>query len=306
MRFTHRGATTRKCSNPQITARMALRTAGGRFFYFQRNVLKVSIQTLGFVRFKTSCPVEVSRLDHLVLTVKSVPDTINFYTSLSHITCSLCVFKGDRKALGFGQQKFNLHQLGQEFEPKAKHPTSGSADLCLITKTPLATVASHLKVCGVEIEEGPVERSGAALIGQRVTPVTVESVTASLQNFSLNKCNLDLPIHAVEISRVVMGMLHANMTQQSEEVWADQSSRSEGLHGHFAIQEGAASVELEGVACLMLRFGEWPVDDVLDLRWGDSARAQPHEKLMDRGGSICYPVHPQMGREALEAHVLLL
>lgn len=37
-------------------------------------------------------------------------------------------FKGNRKALGFGQQKFNLHQLGQEFEPKAKHPTSGSAD----------------------------------------------------------------------------------------------------------------------------------------------------------------------------------
>lgn len=54
--------------------------------------------------------------------------------------------KGDRKALGFGKQKFNLHQLGQEFEPKAKHPTSGSADLCLITKTPLATVAAHLKV----------------------------------------------------------------------------------------------------------------------------------------------------------------
>lgn len=61
-------------------------------------------------------------------------------------TYHLCIFKGNRKALGFGQQKFNLHQLGQEFEPKAKHPTSGSVDLCLITKTPLATVAAHLKV----------------------------------------------------------------------------------------------------------------------------------------------------------------
>lgn len=59
----------------------------------------------------------------------------------------LCLFQGGRKALGFGQQKFNLHQLGQEFEPKAKHPTSGSADLCLITRTPLAQVAAHLKVC---------------------------------------------------------------------------------------------------------------------------------------------------------------
>lgn len=61
-------------------------------------------------------------------------------------TCRLYIFKGTRKALGFGQQKVNLHQLGLEFEPKAKHPTAGSADLCFITETPLATVASHLKV----------------------------------------------------------------------------------------------------------------------------------------------------------------
>ncbi|XP_037635637.1 glyoxalase domain-containing protein 5 [Sebastes umbrosus] len=139
---------------------MALRTVGRSLLYFQRNSFKaVSIQTPGFVRFKRTCPVEVSRLDHLVLTVKSVPDTINFYTSV--LGMEVITFKGNRKALGFGQQKFNLHQLGQEFEPKAEHPTSGSADLCLITKTSLATVAAHLKDCGVEIEEGPVERSGA-------------------------------------------------------------------------------------------------------------------------------------------------
>ncbi|XP_041800212.1 glyoxalase domain-containing protein 5 [Chelmon rostratus] len=139
---------------------MALRTLGNRLWLIQRDCWKtVSIQTHGAVRFKTTCPVEVSHLDHLVLTVKSVPDTVNFYTSV--LGMEVITFKGNRKALGFGQQKFNLHQLGQEFEPKAKLPTSGSADLCLITKTPLATVAAHLKVCGVEIEEGPVERSGA-------------------------------------------------------------------------------------------------------------------------------------------------
>ncbi|KAM9357403.1 glyoxalase domain-containing protein 5 [Symphorus nematophorus] len=139
---------------------MALRTVGSRLLHFQRNCVQtVSIQTLGVVRFKRTCPVEVSHLDHLVLTVKSVPDTVNFYTSV--LGMEVITFKGNRKALGFGQQKFNLHQLGQEFEPKAKHPAAGSADLCLITKTPLAIVAAHLKLCGVEIEEGPVERSGA-------------------------------------------------------------------------------------------------------------------------------------------------
>ncbi|XP_022064305.1 glyoxalase domain-containing protein 5 [Acanthochromis polyacanthus] len=139
---------------------MATRAIGSRLWHFKINTFKIVCpQTPELVRLKTSCPVEVSHLDHLVLTVKSVPDTINFYSSV--LGMEVITFKGNRKALGFGQQKFNLHQLGQEFEPKAKHPTSGSADLCLITKTPLATVAAHLKVCGVEIEEGPVERSGA-------------------------------------------------------------------------------------------------------------------------------------------------
>ncbi|XP_026186536.1 glyoxalase domain-containing protein 5 [Mastacembelus armatus] len=139
---------------------MALRVAGRRLSLFQRSCFKTAfIQTPRDVKLKGTCPFEVSHLDHLVLTVKSIPDTVNFYTSV--LGMEVITFKGDRKALGFGQQKFNLHQLGQEFEPKAQHPTSGSVDLCLITTTPLATVAEHLKACGVKIEEGPVQRSGA-------------------------------------------------------------------------------------------------------------------------------------------------
>ncbi|KAM6999819.1 glyoxalase domain-containing protein 5 [Tautogolabrus adspersus] len=139
---------------------MALRAVGSRLRLVHVNCFKIaSFPTLVDVKFKRTCPVEISHLDHMVLTVKSVPDTVNFYTSVFGM--EVITFKGNRKALGFGQQKFNLHQLGQEFEPKAKYPTSGSADLCLVTKTPLGTVAEHLKVCGVEIEEGPVERTGA-------------------------------------------------------------------------------------------------------------------------------------------------
>lgn len=140
----------------QCDARMALGKVTSRLCLFQRYFLKQAIIQSAA---KGSCPIEVSHLDHLVLTVKSVPDTIQFYSSV--LGMDVITFKGNRKALGFGQQKFNLHQKGQEFEPKAKHPTSGSADLCLITKSPLTTVVAHLKVCGVEVEEGPVERSGA-------------------------------------------------------------------------------------------------------------------------------------------------
>jgi catechol 2,3-dioxygenase-like lactoylglutathione lyase family enzyme len=40
-------------------------------------------------------------------------------------------------------------------------PVPGSADVCLIAATPLAEVIRHLRECGVEIIEGPVQRSGA-------------------------------------------------------------------------------------------------------------------------------------------------
>ncbi|HEX4229629.1 MAG TPA: VOC family protein [Bryobacteraceae bacterium] len=68
---------------------------------------------------------------------------------------------GTRRALTFGQQKINLHQHGQEFEPKANHPTPGSGDLCFISKDPLANVIEHLTRLSIPIEEGPVERTGA-------------------------------------------------------------------------------------------------------------------------------------------------
>ncbi|HEY4454438.1 MAG TPA: VOC family protein [Pseudonocardiaceae bacterium] len=50
---------------------------------------------------------------------------------------------------------------GHEFEPKAAHPTPGSADLCLIVADPLTEVITELAESGVPIEEGPVERTGA-------------------------------------------------------------------------------------------------------------------------------------------------
>ncbi|MEJ6747962.1 MAG: VOC family protein, partial [Yoonia sp.] len=40
-------------------------------------------------------------------------------------------------------------------------PTTGSADLCLITTTPISDVVSQLELASVLIEEGPVARTGA-------------------------------------------------------------------------------------------------------------------------------------------------
>ena len=103
--------------------------------------------------------ISVERLDHLVLTVKDITLTCDFYSRV--LGMQVVTFGEGRRALFFGQQKINLHQAGQEFEPKAEKPTMGSADLCFITQVPLNDVVEHLNSCGVEIIEGPVPRTGA-------------------------------------------------------------------------------------------------------------------------------------------------
>ncbi len=102
---------------------------------------------------------EIDHLDHLVLTVKSIPATCEFYARV--LGMEIVTFGGNRRALAFGAQKINLHEAGKEWEPKAHRPTPGSADLCFITRTPLADVVEHLRQVGVEIVEGPVQRTGA-------------------------------------------------------------------------------------------------------------------------------------------------
>ncbi|MCW8157578.1 VOC family protein [Stutzerimonas stutzeri] len=101
----------------------------------------------------------ISHLDHLVLTVADIEKTADFYTRV--LGMQLVTFGEGRKALAFGNQKINLHQAGREFEPKAERPTPGSADLCFIVATRLDDVIAHLNAQGVAIIEGPVQRTGA-------------------------------------------------------------------------------------------------------------------------------------------------
>ena len=86
---------------------------------------------------------QISHLDHLVLTVKDIQATCEFYTKI--LGMKEVTFKQTRKALVFGQQKINLHQWKKEFEPKAALPTPGSEDLCFIVKDDLNTVIQHLE-----------------------------------------------------------------------------------------------------------------------------------------------------------------
>lgn len=102
---------------------------------------------------------QISHLDHLVLTVADIDATVDFYTRV--LGMQVVTFGEGRKALTFGNQKMNLHQAGRECEPKAERPTPGSADLCFLIATPLDEAIAHLEAQGVSIIEGPVQRTGA-------------------------------------------------------------------------------------------------------------------------------------------------
>ncbi|OJJ81392.1 VOC family protein [Aspergillus glaucus CBS 516.65] len=109
----------------------------------------------------------VKSLDHLVLTVRSIPETVAFYTE--HLGMRHEIFTSplnqsiQRHALVFGTQKINLHEFTREFEPKAQNVQPGSADLCLLTEMDVDQVLQAFLEAGIEVLEGSkvVDRTGA-------------------------------------------------------------------------------------------------------------------------------------------------
>ena len=112
---------------------------------------------------------QLERLDHLVLTVRDVAATCQFYAralGMREVT-----FDGGRKALAFGEQKINLHPLDREGGPNASCPMPGSADVCFLTQEPLARVIAHLS----RVRRTDPPRAGRAHRGDGADPVGLSS-----------------------------------------------------------------------------------------------------------------------------------
>jgi catechol 2,3-dioxygenase-like lactoylglutathione lyase family enzyme len=100
----------------------------------------------------------IRAIDHLVLTVTDIDETVRFYERLG---MRREAFGDGRVALHFGDQKLNLHAVGAEIAPHARHPTRGSADVCFLIDGALSELEADLTAAGVQIEVGPVPRTGA-------------------------------------------------------------------------------------------------------------------------------------------------
>ena len=102
---------------------------------------------------------KIERLDHLVLTVRDIDTTVEFYTRV--LGMEAVTFGAGRRALAFGRQKINLHPADDIPGLVADKPTAGSGDLCFIAAEPIEDVVAHLRWVGVAIEDGPATRTGA-------------------------------------------------------------------------------------------------------------------------------------------------
>lgn len=101
---------------------------------------------------------QIKNLDHIVIVISDVKEALKFYCDILGMRSTQ---KNGHISLNFGSQKINLHRFEGEFLPAAKHPTKGSADICLIVEDNIEDVRSELLAKGVEIKLGVARRNGA-------------------------------------------------------------------------------------------------------------------------------------------------
>ena len=106
-------------------------------------------------------------LDHCVVHISDWERSNAFYRD---VVGAEVVDVGDgRFAYRFGDSQLNLHGPGVDPTPVARIPVPpGGSDVCLRWDGPIDAAVAHLERHGVEIELGPVARSGARGAGTSV------------------------------------------------------------------------------------------------------------------------------------------
>jgi len=110
--------------------------------------------------------VVVDAIDHIVVNVRDVGVAGAWYQRVLGMTRDVWDAgpgRGPVTSMKFGRQKINLRPIAatQEQWFTGKQVAPGSDDLCFLTRSSPQAVADHLRACGVAIEVGPTEKSGA-------------------------------------------------------------------------------------------------------------------------------------------------
>ena len=100
---------------------------------------------------------KVERIDYLVLAVKDIDETCNFYQDI--LGMGVETFSARKRALKFGNQKLTIHQKGRGFEPEANLPSPGAIDVYFVTANSIEQVKTELESKKIQIE-GMIQRTG--------------------------------------------------------------------------------------------------------------------------------------------------
>ncbi len=106
-------------------------------------------------------------VDHVVIAVSNWDRSNAFYRDV--LGAELVELARGRWAYRFGAQQLNVHGPGSEPYPLARVPVRpGNSDLCFSWPGPVDDAIAYLERHGVDVEDGPVERSGARGSGRSV------------------------------------------------------------------------------------------------------------------------------------------
>ena len=110
-------------------------------------------------------PVTIDAFDHIVLNVRDVEVAAAWYERVLGMKRVVTEPRPGRRvtSMHFGRNKMNLRPVTatQKEWFTGNQVAPGSDDLCFLTTSTPQQVADHLRACGVAIEEGPSEKSGA-------------------------------------------------------------------------------------------------------------------------------------------------
>ena len=106
----------------------------------------------------------INSIDHIVLTIKDLNKTINFYCTI--LGMKLEEFKLEnsseiRKCLKFGNQKINKNEFDNLIKPGAKIPRPGTGDICFISDVDVSVWKKKFLKNSINIEYGPIKQIGA-------------------------------------------------------------------------------------------------------------------------------------------------
>ena len=104
---------------------------------------------------------KMRRIDHVVLTVTDLEQSMRFYHEVFDMPVIKEQSNDDLITMRCGHQLIRLQKIDRPTTLKAANPTIGSADSCLVAGDSIDDIVHHLNSYYIDIIAGPIVKQGA-------------------------------------------------------------------------------------------------------------------------------------------------